>query len=130
MPDLADISHVYGNDVTQTPSGDIATVITNPRTVQRVIRRLLTTPTVPGNSAYPWQTIYGCGLAAKIGSVGWSDSEIEALVRSQMLQEQSIAPTPQPTVDVEPFANGNGASININAWDRSGQPLPFSFDVA
>lgn len=129
MADLADIDHLYGNDVGVSPTGDLAMVTNNTRTQQRVIRRLITTPTVIGNSAYPWEPPYGCGLAAKIGAVNWSDDGIQADVLSQLGQEQSILPTPQPTVDVTPFANGSGAEIDIFAWDATGEPLDFSFNV-
>lgn len=128
MADLADIDHLYGQDVAVTPSGDIAVVTNRQRTIQRVIRRLLSTKTGVANSAYPCEPDYGAGLAAKIGQT-FTVSEIQALVLGQLLQEPSVAPSPAPRIAVTPIVTG-GATIDIFCFDRSGTPQNFSFGVS
>jgi hypothetical protein len=125
---LSDFSHLFGNDLAVTPTGDIALVSQAQLTIQRVVRRLCTPSTTIGNSAYPWEPSYGAGLPQKIGST-FTPSEIQAIVLGQILQEASVAPSPAPTVTVTPIASG-GATIDIFCFDRSGTPQNFSFDLA
>jgi len=131
MPDVADISHLFGNDVAQTPSGDLATVSGAQRTIQRVIRRLCTPQTVVGNSAYPWQPPYGCGLPLKIGDAQ-SLGDLQALradIFTQLLQDDSVAPLPAPQVSATSLAGG-GATIGIIYTDLTGLQQSFNFDLA
>jgi hypothetical protein len=124
---LSDIAHLFGGDVGVTPSGDLAVVSGSARTTQRVIRRLLSTPTVIGNSAYPWEPPYGAGLAALIGG-NPTAQQIQANVSAQMRQEASVAPLPAPVTTVTPIAGG-GDTIDIVYTDLSGTPQNFSFNL-
>lgn len=126
MADLADISHVYGQDLAVSPSGDLALVTKSDRTIQRIIRRLLTQPTDSNGSAYPWQPEYGVGLGAKIGEA-LDTRAIAAAVRSQMLMEPTVQKVPSPTIKVVEIQNG--ASITVTYTDLSGLPKSFNFDL-
>lgn len=127
MADLCDIDHIFGQDIAVTPTGDIAVVSKADRTIQRVIRRLLTPSTTPLVSAYPWEPTYGAGLAAKIGET-LDVRAIRGIVLSQMLMEPSVKKIPAPTVTVTPL-NVNGATIDVNYTDQSGTPQNFGFDL-
>lgn len=126
MADLADCFHVYGQDLAVTPSGDIAVATKSDRTIQRIIRRLLTSPTNSKGSAYPWQPGYGVGLGAKIGEA-LDVRAIAGAVRSQMLLEPTVRKVPSPVISVTEIANG--ANISITYFDQSGLPKGFNFDL-
>lgn len=127
MADLLDLAHSYGNDLGTTPSGDIATVSKQQRTIQRIIRRLLTPPTDTDSSDYPWEPTYGVGLGARLGQ-DLDIKGIQADVRSQMLLEPTVSKNPAPVITVETIATG-GANITIAYNDVSGQPQNFSFNL-
>lgn len=127
MADLSDLAHAYGEDLGVTPSGDIALAAKSDRTIQRIIRRLMTAPTDARGSAYPWQPDFGVGLGARVGEA-LDIRAIQGDVRSQMLLEATVAKNPAPIVTVAPIAAG-GASISISYTDTSGVPQAFSFDL-
>jgi len=127
MADLSDIDHVFGQDIGVTPSGDIAVVSKSDRTIQRVIRRLLTPSTTSGSSAYPWEPTYGAGLAAKIGDK-LDPRAVRAIVLSQLLMESSVAKVPAPVVTVT-LTDPNSATIDVTYTDQSGTPQNFGFDL-
>lgn len=119
---LCDVSHLWGGDVGLSPSGDLARVTRADRSVQRVLRRLLTNP-----GDYTFHPNYGAGLPARVGT-NLDVAEISALIREQMALEPSVAQTPAPTIKVTPIQNGVSVSIVYVALpDR--QPVPLSFDV-
>lgn len=124
---LADISHLWGNDIGVTATGDIATVTTHDRTVQRVLRRLFTAATTEDHSPYPFEVDYGIGLGERVGDVTPDLRAIHGLVRSQMLQEASVARQPAPVIDVQEIATG-GVVISISYVDLSGSNQQFSFN--
>lgn len=87
---------------------------------------------MPANSAYPFETAYGCGLPQRVGSVENSSGNamaIQAEVFSQLLQEASVASSPAPTVSVEPIPGG-GETIGISYTDQSGSNQNFTFDLS
>lgn len=124
---LADIDHLWGEDVEVSETGDIGTVTGAKRTVQRVIRRIITPSTDKTGSAYPWEPEYGAGLAKRVGD-DVINSEIQGLVLGQLNREASVAPNPPPQVTVADIGAGTIA-INGQFWDKSGVPQPFSFDL-
>jgi hypothetical protein len=65
-----------------------------------VLRRLLTNP-----GDYIWQLDYGAGLARFVGATA-SAAHAEAIVRSQLLKEDSVSRTPDATVEVRRKAPG------------------------
>ena len=97
MPDL---SHLWGNDLAWSPTGDLATADIPTVTQQRVLRRLLTTP---GDDI--WALDYGAGLAAYVGQPG-AASAILAAIRGQIFKEAAVAQSPAPVIDLVPDPSG------------------------
>jgi hypothetical protein len=127
MADLADFDHFYGGDLAVTASGDIAVATKQQRTIQRIIRRLLTSKTTSSSSAYPWQPKYGVGLGERVGEA----LDIRAIrgdVRAQMRLESSVQQVPAPKVTVTPIQDG--AAITVDYTDMSGLPQTFNFDLS
>ncbi len=129
MPDICDINHLFGEDLGVTATGDIAVVSNHNRTVQRVIRRLLTAPTSQSGSGYPWQPEYGAGLPQKIGE-SIDPGQVQAVVLSQLLIEPTVARTPLPTVTVSVTQGTGVVVLNVLYTDLSGTPQSFGFDLA
>lgn len=128
MTDLCDIDHTYGGDIGVTATGDIALVSKSDRTIERIIRRLLTVPTNAKNgSSYPWRPKFGLGLGARIGEA-LDIRGLQAAARSQMLKERTVQKIPAPVVTVTPLGQ-IGATIDIVYTDNSGFPQSFSFDL-
>lgn len=129
MADLSDFNHLFGGDLAVTASGDIAVVGKHDRTVQRVIRRLLTAQNAVGGSAYPWQPEYGAGLPEKVGQEQVDAGNVRATVLSQLLIEPTVARTPLPVVTVSRAQAGSVVAINVQYTDLSGTPQSFGFDL-
>lgn len=128
MTDLVDLDHVYGEDLGATATGDIAVVSKHDRTIERILRRLMTVATNAFNGcSYPWLPKYGVGLGARIGEALQSRA-IAAAVRSQMLLEPTVLKVPAPVITVTPLGV-TGATIGILYTDISGIPQSFSFDI-
>jgi hypothetical protein len=123
MAALCDLSHLYGEDLGTTPSGDIAVVSNHDRTVQRVIRRLLT-------AGYVWEKGYGAGLPKLIGEEEIDPGQVQAIVLSQLLIEPTVARNPLPTVTVTEAQGTGVTTITIVYTDLSGTPQSFAFDLA
>lgn len=98
MPDL---SHLWGNDLSWSLTGDLATSDTPDVTQQRVLRRLLTTPL-----EYLWSPDYGAGLSTYVGQAG-AATAIRAAIRGQIFKEPAVAHAPEPAIDLIPDAAGN-----------------------
>src|SRR5471030_1353074 len=130
MSDLSDIDHYFGEDIAVTPSGDIAMSSNHDRTVQRVIRRLLTAPTSAAGSGYAWQPEYGAGLPQKVGQENIDAGSVRAKVLSQLLIEPTVARIPIPTVSVTVGTAGRTITIDVSYADLSGSPQSFGFDLA
>jgi phage baseplate assembly protein W len=97
---LTDISHVFGQDLTFGPTGDLAVASVPTVTTQRVLRRLLT-----NQGDYLWQLKYGAGLPSLVGepvNVG----RIKGRIRQQMQIESGVARNPAPTVKVSSAPDG------------------------
>jgi hypothetical protein len=126
---LADISHLWGNDAVTSPTGDLGTVTDATRSQQRVIRRLLTNPLdANGPPDYPLHPDYGAGLARYVGQAV-DPAKLRALIRGQMLLEDSVAKNPQPQVTVM-VINPTTISVYIRyTIAGSGAPATLSFNV-
>ncbi len=109
MPDL---THLWGEDLTWSPTGDLATAETPILTQQRVLRRLLTT-----QLEYIWQPSYGASLPAFVGEPG-AALAIRAAIRSQMSKEAAVAQTPAPIIDLTPDPAGS-LYVNIRYADAA-----------
>jgi phage baseplate assembly protein W len=124
---MADVSHLWGSDLTISSTGDIGTVTGPLLGQQRVLRRLLTNP-----GDYIWQLDYGAGLARFIGQP-INPLQIRAVIRSQIFKEATVARQPEPVIDVQ-VAPG-GASGTVYVYIRyvdaeSSQTKVISFSVS
>jgi phage baseplate assembly protein W len=121
MPDAA---LLWGQDLTGSPSGDIAVVSGSQLGQQRVLRRLMTNP-----GDYIWHADYGAGLAQFIGAT-CNIPQIKAAVRSQIFMESAVARTPEPVIDVRGSADGS-LYVHIRYVDApSGLSQTLSFSVS
>lgn len=132
---MTDLSHVYGNDLSASPSGDLLVASQEDTGVQRVYRRLLTNPPlvngagqVTASGDYTWQPTYGAGVPRKVGSPA-DIPGTTALIKGQMLLEQAVAPSPQPKISLTPGLNGVGADIAYTDANTA-TPQFLSFDVS
>ena len=89
---MADLAHVMGEDLQLAGNGDLAVVMADQETQQRVLHRLLT-----GAGTYIWQLAYGAGLPGLIGTVA-SQQQIAAIIKAQMAYEAAVSATPEPRV--------------------------------
>jgi hypothetical protein len=124
---MADLYHQYGSDLAVGPTGDLAAVSGTMFGQQRVLRRLLTSP-----SDYIWNLTYGAGLASFIGQPV-NALQICALIRSQIFKESAVARTPEPIIDVQVSPEGppGAVYVNIRYVDApTGQTQVLSFSVS
>jgi phage baseplate assembly protein W len=122
---MADASHQWGSDLALGPTGDIASVSGQLLGQQRVLRRLLTSP-----GDYIWQLDYGAGLARFIGRPV-NAMQINAVVRSQIFKEPTVARQPEPVIDVQISPGGAAGTVYVyiryvDAESRQTQVLTFS----
>jgi len=97
---MSDVAHFFGGDLILGPTGDLLTIDAPDLTQQRILRRLLTAP-----GAYIWHPDYGAGIGAMIGQP--TDARrIQAIMGTQVLQEEAVARSPIPTVAVKADASG------------------------
>ena len=71
--------------------------------------------TNPGE--YLWNIDFGAGLSAFVGQPRSAD-RVAAIVASQILKEQTVAPFPPPTVTTE-LLGSNGVVVTIKYHDKS-----------
>lgn len=120
MPDLA---QTWGNDLSATPAGDLATVDGTQLGIQRVYRRLMTNP-----GDYIFHPSYGAGLLAMVGTT-IDTAAVAAVIRAQLLQETCVAPNPPPTVVVTEGADQGTFTVAIGYVDAvTGEQASLSFD--
>lgn len=120
---MPDIHHWYGDDLQLSPSGDLAVVDGIDLGNQRIVRRLMTA--VEG---YLWHLDYGAGIPQRIGDP-LDLSLIEALVRSQIYLEASVARVPPPTITVSPILGGVFVQI-VYTVARTQLQTSIEFDVS
>jgi hypothetical protein len=121
-----DLYHYYGNDLTVSNLGDLATVSGITLGQQRILRRLLTPP-----GSYIWELNYGAGIGSYVGLP--LDSvllkQIQGVITQQMLLETSVAQTPPPIINLT--ANQNMLFCNIQYTDAPTKTLQvLSFNVS
>ena len=124
---MLDLSHQYGSDLAVSPTGDLAIVSGTLLGQQRILRRLLTGP-----GDYIWNPDYGAGLASCIGGPV-NPLQIQALVRSQIFKESTIARTPEPVIEVQASPQGPAGAVyvDIRYVDApTGQTQVLSFSVS
>lgn len=123
LRNIADVFHYWGNDISVSPTGDLARATGTERSKQRVLRRLMTPP-----SDYVMHTDYGGGLPSYVGQ-SVDIEPIEALITGQMMLEASVTRSPRPTADLRAIINGISASISYVVAPEK-VPAVLSFDLS
>lgn len=126
---LCDLNHLWGQDVVTSPTGDLGVATDATRSQQRVIRRLLTNPLdANGPPDYAMHPDYGAGLARYVGK-NVDLAKMRALIRGQMLLEDSVAKNPQPQITLtQPDPTTLSVYIRYTIAS-SGAPATLSFTV-
>lgn len=126
---LADIQHLWGTDALTGPTGDLGIATDATRSQQRVIRRLLTNPLdANGPPDYALHPTYGAGLARYVGR-NIDLAKMRALIRGQMLLEDSVSKNPQPQITLT-LPDPSTLSVYIRyTVAGSGSPATLSFNV-
>lgn len=120
---MNDLNQYFGGDIAASATGDLQPVDGTTKGQQRVLRRLLTNP-----GDYIFHPDYGAGLPRMVGELV-DVEKIRALIRGQMLLEESVAKTPEPQIEVQAIAGG--VSCRIQYTDAvSKAPAVLSFDVS
>ena len=120
---MQDVSHLWGEDLAISATGDLALASGTQLGQQRVLRRLLTNP-----GDYIWQPDYGAGLGQFVGQTV-NAAMITAVIRSQIFRETAVARTPEPVIDVTTSSNGI-VYVHIRYVDAaSGSTQILSFSV-
>ena len=72
---MTDLYHFWGNDLTASPSGDLATADDSETTLQQILRALMTNPALNDSAGNPIASAdysdhptFGAGLPRRIGS--------------------------------------------------------------
>lgn len=119
---MTDLAHVWGGDLSLSPTGDLAVIDGLEKGRQRVLRRLMT-----GSPEYIWEPPYGAGIPAYIGSIV-DAAEARALILAQMALEPTVLQNPPPQVTVTQIPNG--LSANITYTDSgTGTTATLAFDL-
>ena len=120
---MNDLFQQWGNDLAVDAHGDFALASGALRSQQRVLRRLLTNP-----GDYIWQPAYGAGLAQFVGQPA-NPLQIEAIIRTQLLNEPAVAQTPAPSVTVS-YDNLGTISVMLSYVDATnGETQLLSFGI-
>lgn len=96
----ADISHLFGEPLSFSATGDLLAAVGTEYTQQRVLRRLLSAP-----GATPFHPEYGGGLPAMVGNPA-NGLQIGGTIRRQMRLEARVARQPAPSVSVSVLPTG------------------------
>jgi phage baseplate assembly protein W len=113
----------WEDDFHVSPQGGLVLVEGDDEARQRIMRRLCTA--VLG---YIWHPEYGAGLPQKIGDP-WQPTQIEAICRSQVNMESSVAFNPPPIVNVAEIIPGM-CSIDIRYTSaQTGAAVQFNITI-
>ena len=117
-----EVQHTVGEDLTLSPTGDLAVSTGLNRTKERLLRRLITNA-----GEYVWHVKYGAGLPGYIGKA-LDPGQVKAVIRSQMAQEESVLQNPEPTISI--VAIQNGVAVSIAYQDaQTNSPVTLSFNA-
>lgn len=129
-----DLFHYYGGDLQISAQGDLLLANQSQTGVQRLYRRLLTSPLLADAAGNPqaspdyiFHPNYGAGIGRRIGA----PTDIPgatATIRAQTRLEAAVSQTPPPKVTLATFNGGVAADIQYNdAQSKTAQYL--NFDV-
>ena len=126
---MSDCFHLFGNDLVVGADGDVMLASNDKETLQRVLRRILTSPATPNLPAdYIWEPTYGAGARRMIGQA-LTPQQIVGRIQTQLFFETGVAQKPAPTITVTPQTNGV-FNVSIQYYDaNSGAPMLLDFDV-
>jgi hypothetical protein len=99
---MADLWAEWNDDFQASATGDLLLADDDDMARQRITRRILTAV-----NGYIFHLEYGAGLPQRIGAPA-RQTQILAIVRSQIALETSVRQNPAPTVDVTVDANNPG----------------------
>lgn len=127
-----DLNHVYGGDLSVSPSGDLALAGPAQTTQQRLYRRLLTNPAMTNDGGdvdstgdYLAHQDYGAGLGRVVGSPA-DIPGVKAMITGQVGKEPAVARSPALKVLVSSIADGLTASVQyIDANTNATQLIAF-----
>jgi hypothetical protein len=132
---LNDVFHYFGGDIQVSSTGDLQPVDTTLRGQQRILRRLLTNPSVRNADGtveqgdYIWHPEYGAGLPKWIGRLK-DEAKIKALILGQMMLEDAVAKLPEPTIELQDIPDGIFVLINyVDAPTQTPQVLSFNVTI-
>lgn len=116
-----DINHFWSGDLSAASNGDLSTADADLRAQQRILRRLMTCP-----GDYAQHPEYGAGLPQQVGQV-FDAPRIQALIRGQMLLEESVQRMPEPIINVQKIPSGISCDIQYtDAVTNTSQLLSFN----
>ncbi len=119
---MNDLYQYFGDDIGASATGDLLPVAGIERGQQRILRRLLTNP-----GDYIFHPEYGAGVPRLVGETV-DIQKIRALIRGQVLLEDSVARMPEPEVIVKPIQGGVSCTIRyVDAVAKA--PAVLSFNV-
>ena len=98
---MMDLQMSWSEDLSISPTGDLARLDGPALGTERILRRLMTNP-----SDYIWNPDYGAGLAQFVGRPV-EPAAIEALIRSQMQNEAAVSQVPEPVITIQADAAGH-----------------------
>ncbi|MBU6448051.1 MAG: hypothetical protein KGQ26_00345 [Rhodospirillales bacterium] len=120
---MADLSLLFGGDLSIGPTGDLAVADAQELTQQRVLRRLLT-----NQGDYIWQLAYGAGLGQFVGRPGVPDL-VSGVIRTQMQRETQVMQFPAPSVSAIAADDGT-VMASVSYVDAvTGQTALLSFSI-
>jgi hypothetical protein len=131
---MSDLHHYIGDDLSVSSTGDLMMAESTKEGEQRVLRRLLTNPTVRDGTGMVvsvgdciWHPDYGAGVPVEVGKT-LDERRIRALIRKQIFNEACVARNPDPVILVEPITDGVSVRIQyVDAVTR--QQVGLSFTV-
>ncbi len=123
---INDINHFWGGDIGPGITGDVQPVSGTNRGQQRILRRLLTNP-----GDYIFQPNYGAGLPQWVGR-NLDVGKVTALIRSQIMLEDSVAKSPAPQITVQQLSTDlTGLAVTIAYNDAAtNKATVLSFNVS
>ena len=131
---MADLFHLYGGDLQISAQGDLLVTSQSNTGVQRLYRRLLTSPALsdsagnPQSSAdYTFHPTYGAGIGRRIGAPTDVPGAL-AVIRSQVRLESAVARNPEAQVFAAAFPGGVSVDVRYNDA-KTNQPQTLNFDV-
>ena len=120
----SDLYHYFGGDLSLSANGDLLLASGDTLVEQRIIRRLLTNA-----GDYIWALAYGAGLGSMVGAPA-NATAIEAVIRSQIFQESSVAQQPAPQITTQVNTDGSVLCTIAYADATTGQTNTLSFPVS